>query len=163
MKRPHLLLDVAEQCSELNFDVIGADDGSRYARKVIERARAIPNVTVHGAMSRTAISAMLQQALCLCCTSEIEGFPNTFLEAWSHAVPVVSTYDPDGLIKTERLGWVSSPEGLAERVSRIVAARHEWDEASRNARRYYANHHTVEAVMPRFESLFNELLEPDHA
>jgi glycosyltransferase involved in cell wall biosynthesis len=41
-------------------------------------------------------------------TSSIEGFPNTFLQAWIRAVPVVSFFDPDGLVNRLQLGRIAS-------------------------------------------------------
>jgi glycosyltransferase involved in cell wall biosynthesis len=146
----------------LSFDVVGAEDGSAYARQVIERARHVANVTVHGARSRAATASLLESALCLCCTSDIEGFPNTFLEAWSHGVPVATTYDPDGIVAAQRLGWVSTVEGLAGTLGAIAGDAGAWIQASRNSRQYYTDHHTVDAAMPRFESLFDELLQNVH-
>src|SRR6185437_14783737 len=37
-------------------------------------------------------------------TSEIEGFPNTYLQAWSHGTPVVGFLDPDRLLATHGSG-----------------------------------------------------------
>ena len=58
----------------------------------------MPNVTLHGRVERERMPSLYQDALCLCCTSVLEGFPNTFLEAWSVGLPVVSSFDPDHLI-----------------------------------------------------------------
>ncbi len=56
-------------------------------------------------------------------TSQIEGFPNTFLQAWVRSVPVVTFFDPDSLVKQRQLGrtaadfddMVDAIQSLAER------------------------------------------------
>jgi glycosyltransferase involved in cell wall biosynthesis len=40
-------------------------------------------------------------------TSDYEGFPNTFLQAWIRRLPVVAFCDPDGVIQRRGLGKVS--------------------------------------------------------
>jgi glycosyltransferase involved in cell wall biosynthesis len=159
VKRPDRLLDIAERCADLHFDLVGASDGTSYAEDVMRRARTMSNITVHGGLTRPDVSKLLANAVALCCTSDIEGFPNTFLEAWCHGVPVVSVYDPDSLIASKGLGRVSTPSTLASDIRTLVGDRQEWDNKSRNARRYFLEHHTLDSAMPRFESLFTGLMD----
>jgi glycosyltransferase involved in cell wall biosynthesis len=92
---------------------------------------------------------------CLLSTSAFEGFPNTFLEAWSHGVPVVSTIDPDRLIANRGLGFTANnlPE-LIDGLKKILSSQARWCDASKSARRYYAENHAIDVVMPRVEQLF---------
>ncbi len=154
-KRPDRYLDLAEACPSLHFDLVGPSDGSAYAADVLARAAALPNVTVHGAVARERVYEFYRRAACLCSSSLFEGFPNTFLEAWGQGLPVVSTFDPDGLIQARGLGRFE-PEvaGLAPALLALVQDPATWREASGAARRYYVEHHTVEAAMPRFEAAF---------
>jgi glycosyltransferase involved in cell wall biosynthesis len=55
VKRPDRLLDVAELCPDLQFDVVGQMADSEYARKVCERAKSSPNVIWHGPVSRDRV------------------------------------------------------------------------------------------------------------
>jgi glycosyltransferase involved in cell wall biosynthesis len=155
VKRPDRLLDLARACPDLQFDLVGPADGSPYARAVLERARGIPNLTVHGPATREEVPAFYRGAACLCSTSDREGFPNTFLEAWSHGVPVVSTFDPDGLIATHGLGASARDvPGLAAALRALLSSPDRWSEASASARRYWLDHHALDRAMPRFEQIF---------
>ena len=99
-KRFEWLLDIAEQCPEMIFDVVGASNtDSDYASNLVKRACEIRNVKMHGRISHQEMPAYYRSSDILCCTSAYEGFPNTFLEAWSVGVPVVSTFDPDDVVK----------------------------------------------------------------
>ena len=155
VKRPERLLDVAEACPELTFDVVGPTTDDTSAQAVVRRARHLPNVVLHGRVERDGMAAFYRGAAMLLCTSDREGFPNTFLEAWSHGIPVVSTHDPDGNIA--RLGLGASvgqdPAAIARAVRRLESSVDEWTTASRRVRAHYLAHHTVDSVMQRFERL----------
>jgi len=155
-KRFEWLLDIAERCPEMTFDVVGAANSkSEYASALMQRAAAIPNVTMHGRVPHAEIAKYYRQSRVLCCTSAYEGFPNTFLEAWSCGVPVVSTFDPDDLIVKHELGFMANDQqGIAARLHQITRERRTWLKASAAARQYYLTHHAPEVSLPRFEQLF---------
>ena len=158
-KRPDRLLDLAEACPELHFDLVGPAGDSEYARSVCRRARTIANVTLHGPASRDRVSEFYKAARIMCCTSDFEGFPNTFLEAWSYGVPIVTTFDPDNLIIDKDMGIVGrNVEGLASGIRSLLADSKRWQRASEATRQYYLDNHTIDSVMPRFESIFREIM-----
>jgi glycosyltransferase involved in cell wall biosynthesis len=160
LKRLEWLLDVAEAMPEVEFDVVGTPAcETPYIKNLFERARRLRNVTMAGRVERSRMPGVYQRASCLCCTSAFEGFPNTFLEAWSHGLPVVSSFDPDDLIASRGLGAVARDvPGLVAGLRGLLESPDRWREASRCARRYYLENHTVDDVMSRFESLFLEVL-----
>jgi len=159
VKRPDMLTNIARACPDLAFDLVGPTYSSRYAKWVCEEAKRIPNITVHGPAPRDQVPGFYRRASCLCCTSAFEGFPNTFLEAWSYGLPIVSTFDPDDLIASRGLGVVAEDvPDLARGIRELVASPERWRQASRNARTYYLKNHTVEAVMPQFERVFLDIL-----
>jgi len=158
-KRPDRLLDLAEACPDLDFDIVGPPADTEYARGVCDRAKTITNVTLHGPAARESVPEFYKKAKLMCCTSDFEGFPNTFLEAWSYGLPIVSTFDPDNLIIDKDMGIVApNTEGLASGIRSLLADWERWQQTSEAARRYYLENHTIDAVMPRFESIFRELM-----
>jgi glycosyltransferase involved in cell wall biosynthesis len=163
-KRPDRLLDLAEACPDLRFDLVGPTTDTEYTRRVCERAKALGNVTFHGPAAREHVSAFYRQAKVLCCTSDFEGFPNTFLEAWSWGVPVVSTFDPDALIAEKRLGRVGKDvAALTAGIREMLTAPNRWQAASRAARKYYTENHAMEVAMNKFEQIFRGVADaPDH-
>jgi glycosyltransferase involved in cell wall biosynthesis len=96
VKRPDRFLDIVEACPELRFDLVGPAGDAPYSREILERAGRCPQSPRPRRVPRGGVRRISENAACLCSTSDVEGFPNTFLEAWSHGVPVVSTIDPDG-------------------------------------------------------------------
>jgi len=158
-KRLELLLDVAEQLPELTFDVVGASNtDSDYASALLRRATQICNVKIHGRIPHAKIGTFYERCCVLCCTSAYEGFPNTFLEAWSTGIPVVSTYDPDGVIVSNRLGYVAQDvNSLAAGLRKITQSSDTWLRASRAAKQYYRKNHRPEICLPKFERVFLEI------
>jgi glycosyltransferase involved in cell wall biosynthesis len=155
LKRLEWLLDVAEQCPQIVFDVLGAAYvDSDYASFLTKRAAGMPNVQMHGWVLHAEIAEYYRRCGILCCTSAYEGFPNTFLEAWSRGVPVVSTVDPDGVVAANDLGWVAHDvEGIVACLREVIRSPDTWARASKATIQYYLANHTPEVCLPRFEQL----------
>ncbi|MEW5757420.1 MAG: glycosyltransferase family 4 protein [Pseudomonadota bacterium] len=159
VKRLEILLDVAELSPEIQYDVVGVPNAqSKYADDLLARGRAMSNVTMHGKVSEKALPEFFVNASVLCCTSELEGFPTTFLEAWAFGLPIVTTFDPDGVIKSNCLGAVvGSPEQLLTEIRKVVLSSQEWIRISEAARLYFEKKYTVQAVVPQFERKLVEM------
>lgn len=158
VKRLELMLEVAALMPDIRFEVAGTPEGSgEYSRTLFARAGMLPNVSICGLIPRYKMAAFYEGALALLCTSEYEGFPNTFLEAWSLGVPVVSTVEPDGLLSDGGLGATGrTAEELARSIRRLATDQALWIETSNRCRKYFTDHHTIESSMPQFEALLEE-------
>ncbi|HED16885.1 MAG TPA: glycosyltransferase [Gammaproteobacteria bacterium] len=157
-KRLHWLLDIAERRKEYQFDILGnANIGSEYANNCVERIGQMDNVTLHGRVLHKEISKFYINSNIICSTSEYEGFPNVYLEAWSVGLPIVTTFDPDGVVSGHDLGFVvNSRDDVIDSIDKIFSNDDLWLDMSSNAYQYYINKHTIDKTMPQFE---NKLLE----
>jgi glycosyltransferase involved in cell wall biosynthesis len=160
VKRLDVLLEVAEILPAVSFEIAGApDDESEYIEPIVAKASQLPNVVFHGRVERERMGELYQKASLLCCTSLCEGFPNTFLEAWSHGLPIVSSVDPDGLISTHNMGiFADGISNFVSSINTLMNSPGRWEIMSQNARRYYQKNHSVEGAMKQFENIFIEVL-----
>ena len=162
VKRPQMLLDVAQRLQDISFVMAGGRGRLRGDRfdAVQTRARQIPNVVFRGFVPPSDLDAEYAAASVLVSTSEIEGFPNTFLQAWGHARPVVSTYDPDQVLCRERVGFhCQSVEDVAGAVERLCRDRAEAAAMGARGRAYVQTHHSPEVVIPRLERILYDALQ----
>jgi len=108
VKRPDILLELARRRPQYRFALVGGSgrekEGKAYFSRIAEEAKALPNVTMTGAVPYQAVGTWFERSRLHVNTSDYEGFPNTFLQAWVRRVPVVSFFDPDGVIERRALG-----------------------------------------------------------
>jgi len=152
VKRLEWLLDMAEACPDYQFDVVGTpNQESDYSQGLYDRAAGIKNVTLHGRVGEKELPGFFKRASVLCCTSIIEGFPTTFMEAWSYGLPIVTSFDPDNMIARNELGFVDGTvDGLVKALNSLFSDSELWQQFSTRARQYYLQNHTLGAVTPRF-------------
>ncbi len=162
-KRFEWLLEAARQCPEMEFHVAGTpNQPSGYAAELLAAAAKIPNVRAHGRLSRVDLNKLFQSSGLLCCTSMLEGFPTTFLEAWSCGLPVVTTFDPDNIVARQGLGRVVNTVDELVAQFRSLPNTEDCSRMSRAARQFYLANYSVETISARFHSTFQKIYS-DHA
>jgi glycosyltransferase involved in cell wall biosynthesis len=121
IKRPDRLLELARAMPSVNFHMAGAEmPGEEDLYRLVEaEARELPNLTFHGGVPYMEVGKLFDRARVFANTSELEGFPNTYLQAWVRGIPVVTTFDPDGLVESEGLG--SSHTSVPEMIQGLKA------------------------------------------
>lgn len=137
VKRPDLLLEVARRLPQLQFHMVGGPmSGSERLYETIRReAGGLRNVSFRGAVAYHEVRELFERARVLAGTAEVEGFPNTYLQAWAHGTPVVAFLDPDGLLRRQGMGRaVASVEEMCTGLRDLTQDRAQWEAASRRAR-----------------------------
>ena len=153
-KRPEWVVEVARRLPHIAFRMAGGPGEGQHERfgNVQELAQALPNLTVLGFVPFSEIDQHYKKASAYLCTSTIEGFPNTFLQAWNHRTPVVSTYDPDDVLQANDIGIACRDvDELTAAVQRACSA--EGHAMAARARYHLERVHSVDAVMGALEPL----------
>lgn len=135
-KRPDLLLDLAVAMPALRFVMIGGPDpaDSSLFEAMRERAGSIPNLEFLGRVPYHDVNDYYARSKVFVNTSDSEGFPNSYLQAWARGTPVISFFDPDGKIAAEGLGIAAQDlRGMAEAVTHLVDDETAWRDASRRS------------------------------
>ena len=127
LKQPELFLRLASDLrsrSNVEFCMVGAPQMKRKAwESLLTKIRALPNLRYSGFQPHEAIDDLLSAAHVLVNTSSVEGFSNTFIEAWLREVPVVSlSVNPDGVFDGDRFGICAhgSYERLRDGVEGLI-------------------------------------------
>ncbi|MCM1141106.1 MAG: glycosyltransferase [Muribaculum sp.] len=106
LKRPEWVFEIASNFPDQQFVMIGGNADKDVYDKCVKLSDNSANVSFLGRQPFFETSKWFEKAKILLCTSEYEGFPNTFLQAWSNDIPVLSTVNPSNIISSRNLGVV---------------------------------------------------------
>jgi len=146
-KRPEVFVELARRLPQYDFVMIGKiSAGRRYTRQttaVLEDAPA--NLRYLGPLPLVQVNTMISDSDLLLYTSlPVEGFGNSFLQAWLRGVPTLSlTFDLDGILQREGVGRCAATfEQLAADVGELMADESLRGEMGARARQYAISHHS---------------------
>jgi glycosyltransferase involved in cell wall biosynthesis len=157
VKRPDLLLNLAEQLPNVSFHMVGGtvNGAQEFFATVKAQASGRNNVTFHGAVAYREANALYGRARVLMNTSDVEGFPNTYLQAWANGTPVVAFFDPDGVIAREGLGAaVRSPQEMSAAARRLTSDESEWKAARARCLSFIERHYSEDVVLQPYLRTF---------
>jgi glycosyltransferase involved in cell wall biosynthesis len=162
LKRPELLLEAARKLPQLAFHIIGGPmPGSESLYEAVRAAALqIPNVRFHGPVPYHDVGEFYERARVFVGTSEIEGFPNTYLQAWARGTPVVAFLDPDQLIARNGMGRaVTSLAQMCEAIVALSDDRRAWESASQRSREYMDNRFNLTRMTAPYTEALSNLYE----
>jgi glycosyltransferase involved in cell wall biosynthesis len=158
-KRPDRLIELARLLPHVRFVVCGSTTTfmtpEGYGDRAIEAFRTLPNIDYRGQVSPEEALRVSRESALLLSTSQEEGFPQTFLEAWSYGTPVVTLgINPGDVITTHELGVVE-PDAVraAAAIDALMAGADVRDRIGQQARQYVADVHSPLAAVRALERL----------
>jgi glycosyltransferase involved in cell wall biosynthesis len=157
LKRPELALELARQLPQVRFLLAGGPmpGGETYYEDVRAAAARLSNVNMQGAVRYADSGILFDRAKIFLNTSSIEGFPNTFLQAWIRGVPVVSFFDPDALVQRLQLGHIAnSVDEMREAIRSLLEDDAERERTGRRAREFASRDFTT-GVAARYLELLD--------
>ena len=161
-KRPALFLDLARLLPERQFVMIGGPEpgvgSNHYFDSIRQSAALLPNVKFMGFLPFERAEAYFSRAKLFINTSENEGMPNTFLQAWARKMPTLSFFFPQtASTEATPVNIVHSVQEASAEVERLLN-----DEALRRMRGdvchdYYQRYHSGNETIMAYENLFTRL------
>ena len=160
IKRPELLLELARRMPDLQFTLIGGpvDGHERLYQEVASESAKLANVRFHGRVTHHDMDDFYARARVLANTSDVEGFPNSYLQAWAHGTPVVTFVDPNGVIAAGRLGAVAADiDDLQAHARSLATDEAFWCAASARCRDFLERQFGEHEILPAYLSAITAL------
>lgn len=160
-KRPELVYDIARKMPDVRFVMIGSPmKGFDALYEDIRRAAAeLPNLEYLGPVPYAKVNSYFARARLFLNTSDSEGFPNSYLQAWIRGVPVISYFDPDGLIESQRIGaTVASQDDFCEPIERLLRENEERNEIGARGKQFAISRYSPTAIVKEYQGLLESEL-----
>ena len=159
LKSPEVFIELARRHPTRRFRMVGGPSQNAAERDTFERIRAaaatVPNLEFVGYVPFRDVGKHFDHASVLVNTSQTEGFPNTFLQAWIRGVPTLSFVNPEVTAGESGTIACADLDELASRIGSLTGMR--WEQASAACKAHFGRVHSVEAALEGYRELFNRL------
>ena len=163
VKRPDRVFELAGKLPQLQIHMVGGKTHGeeRLFREFTQAIAARTNVVFHGALPYSDTNRLFDRARLLVNTSDIEGFPNVYLQAWVRGIPVVTLIDPDGVIAREQIGAAArSPAEIPDAITSLLDQPSAWEAASDRCRAFMEREYGEDKILAEYLGAFEEVLSP---
>ena len=157
-KRPDVLIEIARKLPAIRFVVCGGAQtlmsAPHYSERLISELRKTANIEYLGQVPPDKAQQLIAEAALLLSTSDTEGFPNTFVQAWSSGTPVVSlNIDPDQIIARRGLGVVTRGiDRTVAEIENLTNSPERRQEIADRARKHVVESYNAATVVRLFEN-----------
>ncbi len=162
-KRPELFIKLARLMPEEKFFMICNpsihDKGIH--KHILATGQVLPNITIKESVPFDEIQKYYAQAKFLINTSDLEGFPNTFIEAAIEKTPVVSlNVDPNEMLTRHACGIYCRQQfsKLVNKSKELVKNEKMRNSLGLKAAIYAAENHDLSKAIPEIKNVFDEIL-----
>ncbi len=150
LKRAEWVIELARQIPGLRFVIAGAPNDLEYYNEIKQQADKLINLDFLGPISFDKTNEIVRKSNLLICTSEYEGFPNTFLQAWAAGLPVISTVNPNDIFDKYEIGvYCKNYSEILNAVTRLTSDIEVYSRITRNIVNYFENGHSPSQALSR--------------
>lgn len=144
LKRPEWFIRLSSKYPKHNFVMAGAPNIKEFYDDCRMKSKQITNLEFLGPIPFSESEKLFDKAKLLICTSEFEGFPNTFLQAWSRNIPIISTVDPNELFNKKQLGiYINNENELSKAFDSILNDNALYENIQNNISHYFEESHDL--------------------
>jgi glycosyltransferase involved in cell wall biosynthesis len=157
VKQPLLFIQLAQCFPNIQFLMIGGDStDNKLNMSVKQYAKDLTNLKLLGPVPFNKMDFYYNTASLLINTSIYEGFPNSFIQAWMHYIPVLSlNANPDGILTKYNIGIVSgSFSKLVYDLDRLLKDPKLMEKMGQNARKYAESEHNIRENIKMYINIF---------
>lgn len=159
-KQTHLFVKLAKEIKQANwqFVLVGGSNNNQYVNNINQEAKTVSNLQIVGKVPFEETAQYFAKASIFVNTSDIgaEGLPNTFVQAWLNACPVVSlNFDPDNALTKYQTGIYAEQDynKLKDAVIELFTDTEKRNQMSENARKYAVENFDREIILDKYEEL----------
>jgi glycosyltransferase involved in cell wall biosynthesis len=160
VKRPNLFIELARRFPSREFVMVGGSTTTEvdHAAATEKEARTVSNLRLTGWLPNSDVIREIARASVVVNTSVVEGFPNVYLEAWNHGVPVVSYNDVDGLLANEKLGALCTDlDDMEKKLRGLIENPTAMREAGQRGQRVIRQRFAPAVLGPQYVRFFASL------
>jgi len=160
IKHPERFVQLARELPEMKFTMVcPRAEGDFQYESFVNEAESVANLQFIQGASYQDIGTFFERARVFVCTSDQEGFPNTYVQACQSVTPIVSLHvNPDDFLHRNQCGFCANGDWqvFADTVRKVMdtdlgAA---WGV---NARRYVEKNHDITRIIEEYKTIFREL------
>lgn len=160
LKSPEVFIELARRHPARRFRMVGGAShqdptGPEYYERIRAIAATVTNLEFVGYVPFRDVGKHFDHASVLVNTSQTEGFPNTFLQAWIRGVPTLSFVNPEVTAGESGTIACADLDELASRIASLTGTR--WEQASAACKAHFGRVHSVNAALEGYRELFNRL------
>lgn len=152
-KRPEIFLNLVDELStypNCKFSMIGRP-ADKYQLTIDKLSKKVKNFKFLGELSNKKVNELLCQSHILVNTSYVEGFSNTFIQAWMRRVVVLTmSSNPDEILTNQKIGYVCPRTAdLKEKIKLLINNNDLRKSMANKAFSYAREYHSIEKNMKK--------------
>lgn len=156
LKRLEWFVELAARMSSFRFVVIGGIQDYEYFNRIESKMNELSNIKYLGPLPLNRVQDEIARSRILICTSEFEGFPNTFVQAFAENVPVVSTVNPNGIFTKKELGAIcESIDDIEFTCRRIISDKNRYKQCQLEISQYFQETHCPSQAFLKLQNYIN--------
>lgn len=167
IKQPELFVRLAKELENVidaQFVMIGKISNHKQYGQLLDDIHSLKSLDYIGEQPQEKVNQILSESHLLVNTSKLEGFSNTFIQAWMREVPVITlAVDPDNLIKNNGMGVCTGHyEKLKDTIIDLVRSPEQRIQMGQKGKEYAYQNHSMKNIDKIHETLAQILLNTQH-